>query len=226
MPRVWGGSMNEKIKMRILHLIDLGARYEDSPELKEIIDQHSKARGFYDNLLKSEENLTSFYGSIDDEKRSKRFDQIIEEGLNLKHRKASWLKPVAGFAIAASFFIFGFNFLLTPSESIESIPPIQVAELENEIFFEEEISVPEEIFVNGAEITTLWSTAINLANELGVDKYQVMYALYEGNKDSFINNDINSPRADRKYFVDMSIIENVDIGFASNEVKRHIYCRC
>ena len=218
--------MNEKIKMRILHLIDLGARYEDSSELKEIIDQHSKARELYENLLKSEENLTNFYGSIHNKKISERFDQIIEEGLNTKQHKVSWLKPAAGFAIAAGFLIFGFNFLLTPLESIESIPPIQVAELEKEIFIKEEINIPEEIFVNGTEITTLWSTAINLANELGVDKYQVMYALYEGNKDSFINNDINSPRADRNYFVDMSIIENVDIGFASDEVKRHIYCRC
>ena len=218
--------MNEKIKMRILHLIDLGARYEDSFELKEIINRHSKARELYENLLKSEENLTKFYGSIDDKKISERFDQIIEEGLNPKQNKDSWLKQAAGFAIAAGFLIFGFNFLLTPLETIESIPPIQVAELEKEIFIEEEISIPEEIFVNGTEITTLWSTAINLANELGVDKYQVMYALYEGNKDSFINNDINSPRADRNYFVDMSIIENVDIGFASDEVKRHIYCRC
>ena len=218
--------MNEKIKMRILHLIDLGARYEDSSELKEIIDQHSKAREFYENLIKSAENLTSFYGSIDDEKTGKKFDQIIEEGLNPKQRRASWLKPATGFAIAAGFLIFGFNFYLTPLEFIESSPPIQVADLENEIFVEEEINVPEEILVNGAEITTLWSTAINLASELGVDKYQVMYALYEGNKDSFINYDINSPRADRNYFVDMSIIENVDIGFASDEVKRHIYCRC
>ena len=218
--------MNERIKMRILHLLDLGARYEESSELKEIIDQHSKAKEFYENLIKSEENLTSFYGSIDDEKTDKRLDQIIEEGLNPKKRRASWLKPAAGFAIAAGFLIFGFNILYTPLESIESTPPIQVAEVEKEIFIEEEINVPEEIFVNGTEITTLWSTAINLANELGVDKYQVMYALYEGNKDSFINNDINSPRADRNYFVDMSIIENVDIGFASDEVKRHIYCRC
>ena len=218
--------MNERIKMRILHLLDLGARYEESSELKEIIDQHSKAKEFYENLIKSEENLTSFYGSIDDEKTDKRLDQIIEEGLNPKKRRASWLKPAAGFAIAAGFLIFGFNILYTPLESIESTPPIQLAEVENEIFFEEEINVPEEIFVNGTEITTLWSTAINLANELGVDKYQVMYALYVGNKDSFINNDINSPRADRNYFVDMSIIENVDIGFASDEVKRHIYCRC
>ena len=218
--------MNEKIKMRILHLIDLGERYEDSSELKQIIDQHSNAREFYENLLKSEENLTSFYGSIDHKKISERFDQIIEEGLNPKQNKVSWLKPAAGLAIAAGFLIFGLNFLLTPLESIESTPPIQIVELENEIFIEEEINFHKEIFVSGTEITTLWSTAINLASELGVDKYQIMYALYEGNKESFINNDINSPRADRNYSLDMSIIETVDIGFASEEVKRHIYCRC
>ena len=218
--------MNEKIKMRILHLIDLGERYEDSFELKEIIDQHSNAREFYENLLKSEENLTNFYGSIHDKKISERFDQIIEEGLNPKQNKVSWLKPAAGLAIAAGFLIFGLNFLLTPLESIKSTPPIQIVELENEIFIEEEINFRKEIFVSGAEITTLWSTAINLASELGVDKYQVMYALYEGNKESFINNDINSPRADRNYSLDMSIIETVDINFASEEVKRHIYCRC
>lgn len=218
--------MNKKIKMRILHLIDLGARYEDSSELKEIINQHPKARELYDNLLKSEENLTSFYGSIDDKKISQRFDQIIEESLNPKQNKVSLLKPAVGFAIAAGFLVFGFNLLLTPLESIDSSLTIQVAEMQKETFIEEEINVRKEIFVNGAEITSVWSTAINLASELGVDKYQVMYALYEGNKDSFIDNDINSPRADRNYFVDMSIIENVDIGFASDEVKRHIYCRC
>ena len=218
--------MNEKIKMRILHLIDLGARYEDSSELKEIINQHPKARELYDNLLKSEENLTSFYGSIDDKKISQRFDQIIEESLNPKQNKVSLLKPAVGFAIAAGFLVFGFNLLLTPLESVDSSLTIQVAEMQKETFIEEEINVRKEIFVNGAEITSVWSTAINLASELGVDKYQVMYALYEGNKDSFIDNDINSPRADRNYFVDMSIIENVDIGFASDEVKRHIYCRC
>jgi hypothetical protein len=82
------------------------------------------------------------------------------------------------------------------------------------------------MFVSGYEMETLWSTSIQIANELGVDKYQVMYALYEANKEFFVDNNINAPRADREYFVDLSIIESVDIKFASNEVKRHIYCNC
>ena len=90
--------------------------------------------------------------------------------MEYRRDETSW---TLAFAVAAGFCILGFNFLLTSSESIESIPSIQIAELENEIFIEEDISIPEEIFVNGAELTTLWSTAINLASELGVDKYQV-----------------------------------------------------
>jgi hypothetical protein len=53
-----------------------------------------------------------------------------------------------------------------------------------------------------------------------------MYAIYEANKDFFVNNYINAPRADRDYFVDLSIIETVDVSFAASEVKRHIFCHC
>ena len=88
------------------------------------------------------------------------------------------------------------------------------------------IEEPEPMFVSGSEMETLWSTASQIANDLGVDRYQVMYALYEANKDFFVNNDINAPRADRDYFVDLAIIETVDVVYASREVKRHIFCRC
>ena len=48
-------------------------------------------------------------------------------------------------------------------------------------------------------------------------EYQVMYALYEANKEFFVDNNINAPRADREYFVDLSIIESVDLIFASEK---------
>ena len=47
------------------------------------------------------------------------------------------------------------------------------------------------MFVSGSEMETLWSTS-QIANDLGVDKYQVMYP-YEANKGFFVNNDINAP---------------------------------
>jgi len=45
-------------------------------------------------------------------------------------------------------------------------------------------------------------------------------------KKMFVDNNINAPRADREYFVDTAIIDSVDVDFASDEVKRHIFCNC
>ena len=73
---------------------------------------------------------------------------------------------------------------------------------------------------------TLWSTASRIAKELGVDRYEIMYVVYEGNKDSFIDNNINMPRTDRDYFVDLSLVENLETSFIVTEVKRHIFCSC
>jgi len=53
-----------------------------------------------------------------------------------------------------------------------------------------------------------------------------MYVMYEGNKDSFVDNNIHQYRQDADYFVDLSLIENLETQFIINEVKRHIYCRC
>ena len=80
--------------------------------------------------------------------------------------------------------------------------------------------------ISGSEMDTLWSTATEMAKELGVDRYEIMYVVYEGNKDFFVDSDINQPREDKDYFVDLSLIEDLETQFIINEVKRHIYCRC
>ena len=53
-----------------------------------------------------------------------------------------------------------------------------------------------------------------------------MYAVYEANKDNFIDNDINQPKQDETFFVDLSLVENLDKSFVIDEVKRHIFCSC
>ena len=82
------------------------------------------------------------------------------------------------------------------------------------------------MYISGSEIDTLWSTASKMAKELGVGRYEIMYVVYEGNKDSFINNNINMPRDDRDYFVDLSLVKDLDKNFIITEVKRHIFCSC
>ena len=219
--------MNEEIQIQIIELMDAGATLESSPELKALVDASKEAREFYESLLVSESMLEGFFGGDKAKELNAKAEAFINEQLEKPSNVTSInFKPFIGFAVAASLAVIAFTIVNSPSEIIE---PIEVTELVYEepvVVIEEIIEEPEPIFVSGSEMETLWSTASQIANDLGVDKYQVMYAIYEANKDFFVNNDINAPRADRDYFVDLSIIETVDVSFAASEVKRHIFCHC
>jgi hypothetical protein len=219
--------MNEEIQIQIIELMDAGATIESSPELKALVNASKEAREFYESLLVSESMLEGFFGGDKAKELNAKAEAFINEQLEKPSNVTSInFKPFIGFAVAASLAVIAFTIVNSPSEIVE---PVEVAEAvieEPVVVIEEIIEEPEPIFVSGSEMETLWSTASQIASDLGVDKYQVMYAIYEANKDFFVNNDINAPRADRDYFVDLSIIETVDVSFAASEVKRHIFCHC
>jgi hypothetical protein len=219
--------MNEEIQIQIIELMDDGATLESSPELKGLVEASEEATKFYESLLVSESMLQGFFGGEKAKEIDKKVDTFIDEQL-VKPSNVSSInfKPLVGFAVAASLAVIAFTIVNSPSEIIEPTASVQIAYEEPAPIIEEVIEEPEPMFVSGSEMETLWSTASQIANDLGVDRYQVMYALYEANKDFFVNNDINAPRADRDYFVDLAIIETVDVVYASREVKRHIFCRC
>ena len=219
--------MNEKIQIQIIELIDDGATLESSPDLKALVNSSGEAREFYESLLVSESMLEGFFGGD----KAKELNTKAEAFINEQFEKPSNVtsinfKPFIGFAVAASLAVIAFTIVNSPSEIVEPVEVVEVVYEEPVAVIEEIIEEPEPIFVSGSEMETLWSTASQIANDLGVDKYQVMFAIYEANKDFFVNNDINAPRADRDYFVDLSIIETVDVSFAASEVKRHIFCHC
>ena len=219
--------MNEEIQIQIIELMDAGATIESSPELKTLVDASKEAREFYESLLVSESMLEGFFSGD----KAKELNAKAEAFINEQFEKPSNVtsinfKPFIGFAVAASLAVIAFTIVNSPSEIVEPVEVVEVVYEEPVAVIEEIIEEPEPIFVSGSEMETLWSTASQIANDLGVDKYQVMYAIYEANKDFFVNNDINAPRADRDYFVDLSIIETVDVSFAASEVKRHIFCHC
>jgi hypothetical protein len=219
--------MNEEIQIQIIELMDDGATIESSLELKALVDASKEAREFYESLLVSESMLEGFFGSD----KAKELNAKAETFINEQFEKPSNVtsinfKPFIGFAVAASLAVIAFTIVNSPSQIVEPIEVVEVVYEEPVVVIKEIIEEPEPIFVSGSEMETLWSTASQIANDLGVDKYQVMYAIYEANKDFFVNNDINAPRADRDYFVDLSIIETVDVSFAASEVKRHIFCHC
>jgi hypothetical protein len=219
--------MNEEKQIQIIELMDDGATLENSPELKALIDASKEAKELYESLLVSGSMLEGFFGGERRDELNAKAEAFISEQLE-KPSNVSTInfKPLIGFAIAASLGVIAFTIVNSTSEIVEPVSSVQIAYEETEPMIEEVIEEPEPIFVSGSEMETLWSTASQIANDLGVDKYQVMYAIYEANKDFFLNNDINAPRADRDYFVDLSIIETVDVSFAASEVKRHIFCHC
>ena len=219
--------MNEEIQIQIIELMDAGATIESSPELKALVDASKEAREFYESLLVSESMLEGFFGGDKVKELNAKAKAFINEQFEKPSNVTSInFKPFIGFAVAASLAVIAFTIVNSPSEIIEPVEVTEIVYEEPVAVVEEIIEEPEPIFVSGSEMETLWSTASQIANDLGVDKYQVMYAIYEANKDFFVNNDINAPRADRDYFVDLSIIETVDVSFAASEVKRHIFCHC
>jgi len=220
--------MNEETQIKIIELMDDGATLESSHELKGLVEASDEATKFYESLLVSESMLEGFFGGEKAKELDKKIDAFIDEQLK-KPSNVSFInfKPFIGFAVAASLAVIAFTFVNSPTEILEPVAPVQIAYVEpTPVVVEEIIEEPEPMFVAGSDMDTLWSTASQIANELGVDRYQVMYALYEANKDFFVDNNINAPRADRNYFVDLAIIESVDPIFASREVKNHIFCSC
>ena len=131
-------------------------------------------------------------------------------------------KPVIGFAIAASMAAIAFTFL--NSSSFQLSEPIEITYEDPQIF---EVEEAEPLYISGEDMVNgLWGPSSELARKIGRDRYEIMYAVYEANKKNFINNDINQPKQDETFFVDLSLIENLDKSFVIDEVKRHIFCAC
>ncbi len=216
--------MNEAIENKIIELIDQGKTPENSIELKNILESSSEAQNLYENLLMNDTNLKNLFADEYIEFNNK-IDSINKKEVDTNNRVQSYyLKPFIGFALAASLAFIAITFVNSPEQIIDS-----EEESDQLIYadFEEVPGIdPQPIYISGSEMGTLWSTASRMAKELGVDRYEIMYVVYEGNKDSFIDNNINMPRTDRDYFVDLSLVEDLETNFVITEVKRHIFCSC
>ena len=222
--------MKEEIQLKIIELMDEGATLESSPELKALVEASDEATKFYESILVSESMLEGFFGGEKAKEIDSKIDALVEEQLAKPKAAPRFnFKPVVGFAVAASLAVISLTFIDIPSNTIVNSSSDTEENLYVSTEYPADLIVVEEsepLVISGAEIDTLWSTATEIADELGVDRYEVMYVVYEGNKDSFVDNDINQYRQDADYFIDLSLIENLETQFIINEVKRHIFCRC
>ncbi len=214
--------MNEKMQIRIIELIDDGATIESSSDLRELINSSDETKSFYESILVSESAMKSFFGGEKARELSNKIDAYVDAQFNMTSKVSSInLKPIVGFAIAASMAAISFTLFNSHSQITESL---ETPYLEQQNVYIEEV---EPIFISGEDMVNgLWGPSSDLAREIGRDRYEIMYAVYEANKDSFIDNDINQPKQDETFFVDLSLVENLDKNFVIDEVKRHIFCSC
>lgn len=222
--------MKEEIQLKIIELMDEGATLESSSELKALVEASDEATKFYESILVSESMLESFFGGEKARAIDSKIDALVEEQLAKSKAAPRFnFKPIVGFAVAASLAVIALTFIDIPSNTIEGNSSVAEESLYVATEYPAELIVVEEsepLVISGAEIDTLWSKATEIADELGVDRYEIMYVMYEGNKDSFVDNNIHQYRQDADYFVDLSLIENLETQFIIDEVKRHIFCRC
>ena len=222
--------MKEEIQLKIIELIDDGATLESSPELKALVELSDEATKFYESILVSESMLESFFGGEKARAIDSKIDALVEEQLAKPQMVSRFsFKPAVGFAVAASLAVIALTFIDLPSNTAVNNASEVGESLNAATEYPTELIIVEEsepLIISGSEMDTLWSTATEMAKELGVDRYEIMYVMYEGNKDFFVDSDINQPREDKDYFVDLSLIEDLETQFIINEVKRHIYCRC
>ncbi len=222
--------MKEEIQLKIIELVDEGATLESSTELKALVEASKEATKLYESILVSESMLESFFGGEKAKAIDSKIDALVEEELAKPQTESKFsFKPAIGFAVAASLAVIALTFIDLPSNTAVN----NVSDVEKSLYaateYPAELIIVEEskpLIISGSEMDTLWSTATEMAKELGADRYEIMYVMYKGNKDSFVNFDINQPREDKDYFVDLSLIEDLEKQFIIDEVKRHIYCRC
>ena len=214
--------MNEEMQIKIIELMDDGATLESSSELRELVNSSEEAKSFYESILVSESAIKGFFGGDKAKKLSNKIDAYVAEQLNKTSKVSSInFKPIVGFAIAASMAAIAFTFFNSPSQLSESI---EVVYEEPQVVMIEEA---EPIFISGEDMVNgLWGPSSELAKQIGRDRYEIMYVIYEANKENFIDNNINQPMQDENFIVDLSLVENLNTGFVIDEVKRHIFCSC
>ena len=220
--------MNEQVELKIIELIDEGATPETSSELKNIIKSSAEAEILYKNILASDKLIKDFFGRDDRVKLDTRKKGLISKEVKKPTKINSIIsKSTIGFAIAASLAVVAFTFFNSSNDITESVDLPLLAFEESKPLMSEVIRDPELLYFSGEDfVNGIWGPSSELAAKIDRDIYEIMYAVFKANKESFIDNNINQPKLDGNFFVDLSLVEDLDTNFVIDEVKRHIFCSC
>ena len=199
--------MDRRLKLQVADYVDSGWTYDNSSELKSLIDSAPDGKDFYESLLKSQSKLKAFFNSKEALKRRKNLDSFIDKSLK-EEKKRSVLLPLNAFLVTSCAILFGLNLFMQPVEVKEQEP-----------FFNIPQTLPLPMVTVAESSSSLWGLADGLNEEMDASIYQVMFGIYLYNMDAF-NLSMNSMRADKELIVpDKAFIKSLSLKTSKDFVK-------
>ena len=206
--------MNQRVKLQLAGYVDDGMDYSNSAEVRSIVDASDVAREFYERLLFANKRLENFFQSKEMHKTNKKLHKFIDDTLEPKDTFWTRWVPASGLMMAAVAMLITFGPFITPVTETPVMSNIQV---------NIPASIPQPQTIKNYEVTTVWSLASSMTDEMDATIYQVMYGVFAANTNAFIGGDLTSIRADKDFVKpDKALVQMIDPATAQQMVESYL----
>jgi hypothetical protein len=206
--------MNQRLKLQLAGYVDDGMDYSNSLEVRSIVDASDVAREFYERLLFANNRLESFFQSKEMHKTNKKLHKFIDDTLEPKDTFWTRWVPASGLMMAAVAMLITFGPFMTPVTEAPAMSNIQV---------NIPVSIPQPQTIKNYEVSTVWSLASSMTDEMDATIYQVMYGVFAANTNAFIGGDLTSIRADKDFVKpDKALVQMIDPVTAQQMVESYL----
>ena len=206
--------MNQRLKLQLAGYVDDGMDYSNSEEVRGIVDASDVAREFYERLLFANKRLESFFQSKEMQKTNTKLHKFIDDTLEPKDTFWTRWVPASGLMMAAVAMLITFGPFMTPVTEAPAISNIQV---------NIPASIPQPQTIKSYEVSTVWSLASSMTDEMDATIYQVMYGVFAANTNAFIGGDLTSIRADKDFVKpDKALVQMIDPATAQQMVESYL----
>jgi len=206
--------MNQRLKLQLAGYVDDGMDYSNSAEVRSIVDASDVAREFYERLLFANKRLESFFQSKEMHKTNKKLHKFIDDTLEPKDTFWTRWVPASGLMMAAVAMLITFGPFMAPVTEAPAMSNIQV---------NIPASIPQPQTIKNYEVSTVWSLASSMTDEMDATIYQVMYGVFAANTNAFIGGDLTSIRADKDFVKpDKALVKMIDPVTAQRMVESYL----
>ena len=206
--------MNQRLKLQLAGYVDDGMDYSNSAEVRSIVDASDVAREFYERLLFANKRLENFFQSKEMHKTNKKLHKFIDDTLEPKDTFWTRWVPASGLMMAAVAMLITFGPFMTPVTETPAMSNIQV---------NIPASIPQPQTIKSYEVSTVWSLASSMTDEMDATIYQVMYGVFAANTNAFIGGDLTSIRADKDFVKpDKALVQMIDPTTAQQMVESYL----